>query len=888
GPIDFSVECGQTLLLSRAPLLASIDAQPVTSTVGQNVTVSMTVENVGGEQVNNITPNPLVTDGSATFVVQSGPQPASVDLAVGASATFTWVLTSTTAGDATWRATVGGTGSPSGLQRSSLESSSNLHRVFDQAIGVELFPIESMPFLISRGQTGVVPLSLTFVAPGGAGVSQARVRALRLRVEDGQGGGIVPSSLLSRVVVSEGNTIYSDKTTLETGGSEIDLTLSTPAVIPAQEPITLSIRLDILATTVVPEFRIVLIDSTRIIADDAISGAPVTVTVPQGSWPVASGLGRVTAPPTEMDVDVVATPDGSAGWGQKDVELITLRLTNPGVAGVTSDAATASIRVGLVDNSGTPVSTPSAVFERLRVRGPMGTYYADYYLDLRDTVTFDVVLSPLLKVDATTPADLTILADIAGSAPVGAYRLRVVDQSSFDARDVNTGASLPVVFASDPLPGRLVTVEATAESLLVAGTAAFQPTVMVGEADVRAMTLTLRHPAPSGTGRIRIDAITFRCQNEVRNPLVPATYVSRLALLQNTTVVGTPVSIPTSGDRVAVPVTGVTLQPGETVGLEVFVDIATAAPMSFFEMTVEASGGIDAFDDNVGSPVVVSGTLPATSGLTQLMPPPSELVVSLQNYMPAALAPGAQDAGAAAVTLFNTATPGSGPITLDYLIVRAADGGKRAVSIGDAVTLVEARIGGGFAGRSDSLTTDSTTAYLPLSSPLVIQPQQTVELELLIDYDSSPRVNTIRFGIDATGVGIRQPASAALQIDVEPAAGGSFPLWTKAGTFNQRSLAESYSNYPNPFAAGGESTRFVYYLPDDATVSLVIWTTRGERVTTLRESTSRPAGLHQDDVWDGRNGRGSTVVNGVYIAELRVSYRSGGSDRLLRKVAVVR
>ncbi|MCK5406436.1 MAG: hypothetical protein KAJ37_03240, partial [Candidatus Krumholzibacteria bacterium] len=286
GPIDFAVECGQTLLLSRAPLLASIDAQPVTSTVGQNVTVSMTVENVGGEQVNNITPNPLVTDGSATFVVQSGPQPASVDLAVGASATFTWVLTSTTAGDATWRATVGGTGSPSGLQRSSLESSSNLHRVFDQAIGIELFPIESMPFLISRGQTGVVPLSLTFVAPGGAGVSQARVRALRLRVEDGQGSGIVPSSLLSRVVVSEGNTIYSDKTTLETGGSEIDLTLSTPAVIPAQEPVTLSIRLDILATTVVPEFRIVLIDSTRIIADDAISGAPVTVTVPQGSWPV--------------------------------------------------------------------------------------------------------------------------------------------------------------------------------------------------------------------------------------------------------------------------------------------------------------------------------------------------------------------------------------------------------------------------------------------------------------------------------------------------------------------------------------------------------------------------------------------------------------------------
>jgi WD40 repeat protein len=888
GPIDVPVECAQTLLLSTAPLLAALDVQPSASTVGQDVTLRMDVQNVGGEQINTITPSAPAASGSAGFVVQSGPLPAALDLAPGETAAFTWVFTSTSAGDATWRATAQGTGSPSGLVRSSLEAASGLHRVFDEAIGVDLFPIESMPFLISRGQTDVVPLSLTFSAPGGATVSQTRVLSLRIKLEDGQGGDIAPASLLSRVVVSEGATVYCDKTTLETTGATVDLTLAAPAVIPAQEPVTLSIRLDILPTTTVTEFRVVIPNRNWFDADDAISGAPVAVNLTQGSWPVSSGIGRVTESPTELDVDVVSIPDGNAGWGQSDVELITLRLTNPGVAGLTGDVAAAAVRVGLVDGAGAPVATPSLVFERLRVRGPLGTFYAEFFPGAQDSAAFDLSLSPLLEVDATTPADVTVLADVTDGAPAGAYRLQVIDPSAFEARDANTGVPLPVVFASDPLPGRLLTIEAPADSLLASGTAAFPATVMVGDADVRAMTLRLAHPSAPGTGGIRIDAITLRCQNEVRNPLVPATFLSRVAIMRNASIVGTPASIPTTGDRVVVPLTGVTLLAGDVFDLDVVVDIATGAPVSFFEMTVDASGGIDAVDANLGSAVAVSGTLPATSGLTQLMTPPTELVVDLDSDLPAAIAPGAQGTGAATVTLTNTATSGSGPITLEHLFVIASDGGGRSVAAGEAAAVIEVWAGGGLAGRSDTLGIDSTSAFIPLSPPIVIQPQETRSLDLRVDFDRDPRVPSVRFGIDAPGFGIRQPQSALLQIEVEASGGQSFPLWTEAGSFNQLSLAGSFSNYPNPFAAGRESTRFVYYLPEDATVNLVIWSVRGERVTTIRDNESRPAGLYQDDVWDGHNGRGSVVLNGIYIAELEVSFGNGGGEKLLRKVAVVR
>ena len=71
-------------------------------------------------------------------------------------------------------------------------------------------------------------------------------------------------------------------------------------------------------------------------------------------------------------------------------------------------------------------------------------------------------------------------------------------------------------------------------------------------------------------------------------------------------------------------------------------------------------------------------------------------------------------------------------------------------------------------------------------------------------------------------------------------------------------------------------------------MTLRIFTPRGERVVTLLEQVTRGQGLHQDDAWDGRNGHGEVVANGVYVAEMLVELDGGASRRLLRKVAVVR
>jgi hypothetical protein len=104
-------------------------------------------------------------------------------------------------------------------------------------------------------------------------------------------------------------------------------------------------------------------------------------------------------------------------------------------------------------------------------------------------------------------------------------------------------------------------------------------------------------------------------------------------------------------------------------------------------------------------------------------------------------------------------------------------------------------------------------------------------------------------------------------------------------------LAESFCNYPNPF--GTESrpvTKFVYYLRQQSDVQLRIFTLTGDLVYAWEfNKTEHPnqtaPGIHRDDiVWDGRNGKGVPVMNGIYLAYLLTE----NGERALTKIAVVK
>jgi hypothetical protein len=890
GPLDAAVENPQALLISVSRLLATLRITPATSALGQTVTATMTLRNVGAEAINSVTPSALSATGSGSLSPLTGPTPASLTLAPGASQDITWTYSAAGAGDVTLTGSASGVGAVSGFTHKAPPAASNVHRIFAQADTLRLSVNQAMPPSVNRGQTGVVPFYLQFSFNAGASAgSDVRVVGLRVRFESQAGVGIVPSTLASRAAVV-GAQIYADRSGLETSGSDVDLPFTTPLFVRRGQPASVALSLDIGPATAVPDFRVVIVDASAFTAQDVISGGPVAVRADPPGYPVRSGVARVLAPATELRVDTLAAPPQRIGQGQSDVTLLAMHLQNPGTTSVGADVRVSSLMVGLVDTNGVRVNDPGQYLRRLRLRTQFQTL-ADVPVTSPAESLITLVLSPLLSIPAGSPVDVSFVGDIAPGAALGTFRLRLGSPAQMDARDASTGAAVPVNYLSSPIEGPNATVEASPDNLLARGTAMLPPTLPAGSTGVSALRATLRHPGTPGVARIAVGDLLVRCVDQARNPVVPALSLNRVRVYWDTTLVGNVPDPPASGNSVSIPITPRMLEPGDTASVTFVLDFEATAPAGTFELTLGTSG-VTASDANTGKPVTFAAEagdeLPLLSGLTRILAPARTLEASFENRMPAILAADGREVPVARVTLRNAAPAGSGVITVDYLRVRAADTQKATVSLGAAALQMRAYLGGAPWGQSALLSADSISACVPGSSSIQLDVGETATLELRMVPRTDPGLPSLRVEMMAADVGVAQPSQPLLAVSVLPAAGQSLPWWSESGTFQSLSLTSSYFNFPNPFAAGREVTAFAFYLPAPGRVSLRIWTARGEPVRTVLESASLLSGLHQSDAWDGRNGHGAVVANGVYVAELTVQLDDGTQQRLMRRVAVLR
>lgn len=84
-----------------ANLSSSISATPSHVNSGDQITVTMTVTNIGSTAVNNVTPSTLTvnTTGTASAALLSGPNPPSANIPVGSSQDFIWIYTADAGGN---------------------------------------------------------------------------------------------------------------------------------------------------------------------------------------------------------------------------------------------------------------------------------------------------------------------------------------------------------------------------------------------------------------------------------------------------------------------------------------------------------------------------------------------------------------------------------------------------------------------------------------------------------------------------------------------------------------------------------------------------------------------------------------------------------------------
>jgi len=246
--------------------------------------------------------------------------------------------------------------------------------------------------------------------------------------------------------------------------------------------------------------------------------------------------------------------------------------------------------------------------------------------------------------------------------------------------------------------------------------------------------------------------------------------------------------------------------------------------------------------------------------------------------------------GAASVSLMTlnaqvAVGPAGHSIRLTSFVIRTEDQSGVPVAINAAFsTLAFATAGGQAAMDVSGVTGSAVTLALPADTAYDVDPAAGLSGVFLGDVARNAAVTTVRIVLQdatsATAQDVEPPNSLASISDAGDSTG--FPMKSRIFTLTGSNLAESFGNYPNPFRAGTESTVFEFHLFGGAQVSLDVYDSLGSLVKHVFPTGSLGAG-YQRLLWDGRNGYGVLVVDGVYYARLKV-----GGETVLRKVAVVK
>ncbi len=332
---------------------------------------------------------------------------------------------------------------------------------------------------------------------------------------------------------------------------------------------------------------------------------------------------------------------------------------------------------------------------------------------------------------------------------------------------------------------------------------------------------------------------------------------------------------------------GYTLAGGETVakpfvvGTPVAWDVNAALQPSGPDQIAVTISAVPA-DENSGLPAQVA------NGTANIAMVTEGAAVAVRNVSQSlGINTGVVPAGAADVTLlgveiaYNASDPSVNDAQIDTIAITVI--GKNgqplsAASVGATLARLQIDLGGAQPYVVTSPATNPiVVSLLGGGADRTIAPNASVNAVVALDLDAQPRETEIRVGVRSGGLVVRDPAST-LPLGVTDAQGQpldgqvtSQSLVVLSGNFQ-----EYTHNYPNPFRAGSQATRIAYFLDAPADVSLKIYALTGDLVyeETIPSGDARAQAGPQETTWDGRNGQGEVVRNGVYVCVLNAGSKS--------------
>jgi hypothetical protein len=702
-------------------------------------------------------------------------------------------------------------------------------------------------------------------------------------------------SALRLIWDADGNTTSGSTTlgnfTPDSTGLHWTLTLSSPAPVSAGDHLFVATDIQGPAS---------ILGGQRVVhLSIPVSGAVFTS---GGSLPASplSGLSNLyltsEIPPVLYNTTLTDTMPTTIGVGQTGVPVFQLDFTSDSSAAHLYDAGIFLKNVKLSFFDGATQINPAAAISAMSVSSPGdGTEYfnsSSISSYVQGGVTLSIPLTELYSdgpsFSPSYPNSLIFKVDLLPSVSLSSFRIVAESANDIVGQDSYTGRSIPAVGAF-PLQSSTAFFQHAATSVSVSFTASGATTqVSKGSSGNSAFQVVLNNPGAANTGIAQLNKLAFTLTDGSGNAVIPNsalrwirvddghfTYLSRsVAESTGNTVFCNNLLLP------------VNLAASNPITLFIRYDVLAGA----LPYNIQFHAPVSLLDwgvNQAGSSIAVSmgANLPFDSPTIPIV---ALFQVSHTSRIPSLVVKGQRNVPFLDLSLNHPGPAPVGPIAIKSLTFHLQDHSGVAVEAFNALQNPRLQIG--------DTTPDQTFAFsgnkvtITFSSGITLNsssPDNTAVLSFFSDISSTCPSSSLELRLESSNdFASTQPAEPNRVVFAQ-AVGDTYPMTSGSIPLQAIDLKSSFTNFPNPFQPETGATRFTYWLTQNSTVNLRIFSLTGLPVRKLITGESRNTGLNTLETWDGRNDSGRMVLNGIYLAVLEVN-ASGTKSTVKRFVAVVK
>jgi len=897
GPIDATLVSEQMFVISSSGLRVTYELPQTTYSVGQEVNLRVHVTNILPTYLENIYCDAALVGDSGVLEVD-GVNAGPADLESGQTAHFEYDYIAAEQGEVSWLLKAFSSSEP----ESSATVETEWIEVQTVPAGVVVEMISSIPTAVTRGQSHVFPLSVRYhhadLSPLCAPV---RLDSLRVDVKDGLGDGQAASDVFERMVLGAGYTNLAIVEAFDSGSSVL-LEFVEPAVISPGEEQILSLRVDIDSTAAATAFGLSIENAASVRFHDSNTGIEVPVD-PVVVFPLETASCAINDPSQYLAVSHVPVLGQYANYGQEDVTLMQVILRHYGAVG-NSQIKFTGLSFEFEDAGGAPLCAGDLVesVRFLEHQTPLGELSV---FDPAGTLLTLWFTSPLV-VSAGQSDTVRIEVTLKSESPHTSFGLSIDDSSFFVLRDLSSGSTVPAVGDTAagvaqpvfPMNSGFAELLQPAQSPEICLGSRLPESIIAGDDSVSLVELAVDYHAGGAYSSLLITSLKVSVLDTLDRSLDPHQLFDRTGFVVGGGPAQYASSIELQGGCTVFRFgeNGIEVDPGEEVGIVLLADIESDTPYDHFLMRLQEASAIGIVDatDPARNPGLeeapgCENLLPFETASTSIYLPAGTPRLDIVQVATQIGAPGQANVPVFMGDLSYETTSPQGDLVLVNVtggVFRRTPSGDAAFAAADVFDAVHLLSG------DDVVATDSALAGAGITlipgEEYVISRGTEHALGIACDLRASaePGNYVIEFD-DAT---FMELADRNLETTAYPGIPGAvFPLRSAEISIASDNLADSFTNYPNPFnPARGEETTIGFYITESARVDIEIFTITGDLVKKVVSNSERPQGAYHEDAWAGLNAEGLGVLPGTYLCRITAAYASGRVESCRRKVMVIR